>query len=115
MLPAELPLGPLSEVGRAFGGEFAAKVEALEPGRWEGPLESPYGLHVVLVRERVAATRPALAEVRPLVERELSAERRRQQLQSLYERLLQKYSVSIEMPKPAAKKQASSAPGGPGR
>jgi hypothetical protein len=115
MLPAELPLGPLSEVGRAFGSEFAARVEALEPGRWEGPLESPYGLHLVLIGERIAATRPALADVRPLVERELSAERRRRQLQALYERLLQKYTVSIEMPKEAGKKQAASAPRGAGR
>ncbi len=102
MLPAELPLGPLAEVSRAFGAEFAASVDALEPNRWHGPLESPYGLHLVLVRERVAARRPSLAEVRPLVEREFLAERRAQQLQALYEGLLRKYTVSIEMPGAAA-------------
>jgi uncharacterized coiled-coil protein SlyX len=65
----------------------------------------------VLVRERVAAAPPALADVRPLVERELLAERRRTQLQALYERLLQRYTVTIEMPKEeAGKKPASSAP-----
>jgi parvulin-like peptidyl-prolyl isomerase len=98
MLPAELPLGPLAEVSRAFGAEFAAKVDALDVGRWHGPLESPYGLHLVLVRERVPARRPALAEVKPLVERELIAERRARELQALYERLLRKYTVSVEMP-----------------
>jgi len=111
MLPRELPLGPLSEVTRAFGTEFAARIDAIEPGRWTGPVESPYGLHLVLVSERVAAAPPALADVRPLVERELLAERRRTQLQALYERLLQKYTVTIEMPKDdAVKKRASSAP-----
>lgn len=98
MLPAELPLAPLSEVARSFGTDFAEQVDALPPGQWAGPVESPYGLHVVLVPERVAAERPALADVRPVVERELMAERRRAQLQALYERLLQKYRVSIEMP-----------------
>jgi hypothetical protein len=112
MLPRELPLGPLSEVSRAFGSEFAAKIDALAPGQWSGPIESPYGLHLVLVSERVAAARPALAEVRPLVERELLAERRRTQLQALYERLLQKYTVSIEMPKEPEKKQAEAKPAG---
>jgi hypothetical protein len=102
MLPRELPLGPLSEVTRAFGTEFAARIDAIEPGRWTGPVESPYGLHLVLVRERVAAAPPALADVRPLVERELLAERRRTQLQALYERLLAKYTVAIEMPKDEA-------------
>ena len=107
MLPAELPLGPLSEVARAFGSEFAAKVEALPAGQWSGPLESPYGLHVVVVTERVAAARPALADVRPLVEREFQAERRRNRLQGLYDRLLQKYTVEIEMPKETTKKPAA--------
>jgi parvulin-like peptidyl-prolyl isomerase len=112
MLPAEMPLGPLSEVSRAFGAEFAAKVDALPPGEWTGPLESPYGLHLVLVTERVAPERPSLADIRPVVEREYSAERRRNQLQALYERLLQKYTVSIEMPKETEKKAATAAPAG---
>ena len=34
----------------------------LEPGQWTGPVESPYGLHLVLVRERVAGAAPALAD-----------------------------------------------------
>ena len=52
----------------------------------------------------------SLAEVRPLVERELLAERRRTQLQALYERLLAKYTVTIEMPK-EEKKPAPATPG----
>jgi parvulin-like peptidyl-prolyl isomerase len=116
MLPRDLALGPLSDVGRAFGSEFAARVDALAPGRWSGPIESPYGLHLVLVTERMAPTRPALADVRPLAEREYLAERRKAQLQALYERLVQKYTVSIEMPKEDATKQAAGAkPTGAGR
>jgi parvulin-like peptidyl-prolyl isomerase len=116
MLPRELPQGPLSEVARAFGTDFAAKVDAIAPGQWAGPVESPYGLHLVLTSDRVAATRPVLADVRPVVEREYLAERRRAQLQALYERLLQKYTVSIEMPREDARKQAAAGkPGDPGR
>ena len=112
LLPAELPSGPLSEVSRAFGSEFAAKVDSLVPGQWAGPIESPYGLHLVLVSERVAASDPPLADVRPIVEREFLAERRRAQLQALYERLLQGYTVSIEMPKAPEKPAVASTPGG---
>ena len=115
MLPAELPLGPLSEVARAFGTEFAAKVDAIAPGQWAGPLESPYGLHLVLVSERVEPVRPALADVRPLVEREFTAERRTAQLQALYERLLEKYRVSIEMPAEATPAAPANRTGGGGR
>jgi hypothetical protein len=116
MLPREFPIGPLSEVSRVFGSEFAAKVEATEPGQWSGPIESPYGLHLVLVLERTAATPPALAEVRRRVERELLAERRRARLEALYERLLRKYTVAVEMPEELEKKEAAApAPGGTGR
>jgi len=111
LLPRELPLGPVSEVTRAFGAEFATRVDAIPPGQWIGPVESPYGLHLVLVTGRVAPAPPAPADVRPLVERELMAERRRVQLQALYERLLARYTVTVEMPKDGvARKQASAAP-----
>ena len=109
MLPRELRLGPLSEVARAFGTEFAASTDAIEPGQWTGPVESSYGLHLVLVSERVAPASPALADIRPLVQRELMSERRRMQLQTLYERLLEKYTVTIEMPKEADVKQQAAA------
>jgi parvulin-like peptidyl-prolyl isomerase len=112
ILPSELPKGPLSEVTRVFGSDFAAWVEAVAPGEWAGPLESPYGLHLVLVSEREAAARPPLAAVRPLVERELLAERRTSQLQALYDRLLEKYTVSIELPKEGEGPPAAAAPGG---
>ena len=109
MLPTEMPLGPLSEVARSFGGEFAQRIDALEPGAWTGPIASPYGLHLVLVAERLVPAPPALADVRPLVEREFLSERRKAQLQALYERLLKKYTVSIEMPQPEGGKQAAAA------
>lgn len=96
MLETELPLGRQADIARLFGQEFADRVVAIEPGRWQGPIESGYGLHLVLVRERVEGRMPLLDEVRPLVERELLSQRRREQLAAMYDELLQKYSVTIE-------------------
>ena len=53
MLPTEQPLAPIREVARSFGDEFAQELMKIEPGQWKGPVESPYGLHVVLIRERL--------------------------------------------------------------
>ena len=110
MLPPELPLAPLREVARAFGQDFAERTVKLEPGQWSGPIESSYGLHLVFVRERVAGGTPELAAVRPLVEREVQAERRKTQLQALYDRFLANYAVTVE--KAGAASVKAGAPGG---
>jgi parvulin-like peptidyl-prolyl isomerase len=39
-------------VANQFGAKFAAKVFALEPGSWQGPIESSQGVHLVRVTER---------------------------------------------------------------
>lgn len=103
LLPGELPLGPLSEVARTFGSDFAERIEAIEPGRWTGPVESSYGLHLILVTERRAPSKATLAEVRPLVEREFEAERRRARLEAHYRTLLENYTVVIDLPEEPAR------------
>ena len=65
-------------------------------GRGPVPIQSGFGLHLVLVRERVAGSLPDLARVRPAVEREFASDRRTRQLAAMYERLLAKYKVVIE-------------------
>jgi hypothetical protein len=96
MLPQEVDLSSRGEVARTFGEDFARRIETLALGTWSGPVESGYGLHLVLVRERVEGSLPSLAQVRQTVERELLSDRRTRQLAAMYERLLAKYKVVIE-------------------
>jgi hypothetical protein len=98
MLPQDLERISTGEIGRTFGEEFAQGVMAAPVGRWSGPVRSGFGLHLVLVRERTAARQPALDEVRPAVERDVLADRRRRQLAATYEALVAKYTVVIERP-----------------
>ncbi len=105
MLPNEQKLEPIYETTRTFGNDFTDQVMRLETGKWVGPVESSFGLHLVYVDQKVGASQPQLSEVRPLVEREYMSERRKRDLESFYDKLLRKYSVKIEP------REASAAPG----
>lgn len=59
-----------------FGAGFAAALASAPVGAWAGPIASSYGLHVVRVTERIAATTPAPDAVRGRVVHEILRERR---------------------------------------
>ncbi len=96
MLPHEVEHSTRSGVAGQFGEEFADAVLQVEPGRWAGPLQSGYGMHLVWVDAKEAGRLPKLDEVRPLVERELLAARRREQIDAMYAQMLARYKVVVE-------------------
>lgn len=96
---------PSSEVAREFGEKFAAKLGELEPGQWQGPIESGYGMHLVLVTERSDGRVPALEEVRDAVQREWANARRIEANENFYQAVLQRYTVTVEQPQLAQVRQ----------
>jgi hypothetical protein len=102
LLPPAFALSSRSEIARLFGNEFATQLQHLEPGRWAGPIESGYGLHLVYIRERVNGRVPALAEVREAVQREWFAARRKAMNEQFYQRLRARYTVIVEQPQAAS-------------
>ena len=68
------------------------------PGRWQGPIRSGYGVHLVLLTERTDARMPALEEVRDAVQREWANARRVEANKQFYQSLLSRYIVTIERP-----------------
>jgi PPIC-type PPIASE domain len=85
-----------SEVDKQFGKGFAAKLGGIPPGQWQGPVESGYGVHLVLVSERTEGGLPALADVRDAVRREWDSARRKEANEKFYQDLLKGYTVTIE-------------------
>lgn len=96
MLPAEVDRAPRGEVERLFGTLFANALSGLPLGQWSGPVESSFGLHVVLVRQREAEREPVLEEVRGEVQRDFLAERKAGQIDAMYRELRERYRVVIE-------------------
>ena len=101
----DLPLSPVSDIGRLFGEQFGRQIVDLEPGRWQGPVKSGYGLHLVYVTEKEPARLPELAEVRNQVEREWIFARKKEMQEAMYKKLMEKYTIIIEQ---------TSEPGGKG-
>lgn len=101
-LSAPFPLGHRllayteNQLTSRFGRAFADRVLALEPGRWEGPLASPYGLHLVRVDEHSPARLAPLEAVRDSIRLALSKERAAQNLAEGLARLRALYEVRID-------------------
>jgi PPIC-type PPIASE domain len=89
------------DIERLFGGTFAAQVAELPVGRWSGPVESGYGLHLVLVRDRTDARLPDLTEIRDAVANEWRAVRKEEANRAFYEALRARYEVTVERPQSA--------------
>jgi hypothetical protein len=87
---------PLSEIARQFGEKFATALSQLAPGEWSGPIESGYGVHLVLVRERTAERLPELVDVREQVVREWADAWRVEEDKRFYQDLLKRYTVIVQ-------------------
>ena len=105
MLPYSFNLLPAREADRQFGTGFAAQLAELETGEWTGPVKSGFGLHFVFIAEKIEGRVPDLEEVRGAVERDLVAQRRREANDKIYQRLRERYTVTIERPDPVAEKE----------
>lgn len=86
------------DVERLFGRPFAERLAELPLGRWSGPIESAYGLHLVSVHEMTPSRLPALDEVRDAVTLEWQAARVEEANRAFYEGLRANYEVTVESP-----------------
>jgi hypothetical protein len=102
LLDHEFGAVPVSEVAKQFGEKFAAKLRGLTLGQWHGPVDSGYGVHLVLVSERTEGRLPVLVEVREAVCREWGNARRLEANEKFFQELQKRYTVTIEGLDPAA-------------
>jgi hypothetical protein len=95
------------DVGGLFGQRFAMAVAGIEPGEWRGPIESAYGVHLVLLQALERSRLPELGEIRAEVEREWANDHRLEMVDDFHAVLLDRYEVVIEWPEGRATKQES--------
>ena len=103
----------LSELAGRFGSVFADRLMGLPVGTWEGPIESGFGLHLVLIENRKPGRIPSLEAVRQAVEREWRSAARSEAKEAFFESLRSQYSIVVE-PLGATEGEDDAAPGGSG-
>lgn len=79
-----------------FGPEFTARLNALPLNAWAGPVASSYGLHLVRIEFRAEPKPVTLAEVRATVRRDFQEEQRRTANREIFERLKQRYQITVD-------------------
>lgn len=98
MLAVDFELISQTDIERRFGEEFARQVVTLPQGVWSGPVASGFGIHLVLVSEKVEGRLPELAQVKETVKRDWLVERRKELKEVTFSELLKGYEIVIEKP-----------------
>jgi peptidyl-prolyl cis-trans isomerase C len=96
MLQSYYPDQTEQDVQSTFGAEFATAVLALEPGKWQGPVRSGYGLHLVRVSRREESRLPDWKEVRSRIVTDMEYEARNAAQEQLFQEIAQGYQVVFD-------------------
>jgi hypothetical protein len=96
LLPDRIDDMSETQISALLGGTFTQQLLQLEPGDWAGPIESPYGVHLVRIDRTVESIVPPLAAIRRDVRREWLVDRRKTSRDVMIEELRSKYRITIE-------------------
>lgn len=96
LIPSEFEDETKREIERLLGKIFTQKLFELELGKWQGPVQSAYGWHLVKVSQRIDGIVPDLNTIWDIVEREWLVERKKKIKEEQYKFLKAQYEVTIE-------------------
>lgn len=87
-----------AQISRHFGSDFAARLFELQADntRWQGPVESAYGHHLVLVSNRKEAYMPALEAVYQAVKQDAERAKFAEARQAQIDQLVAQYEIVEE-------------------
>lgn len=84
-------------VASHFGGNMAKKLFALKAvdGLWQGPYQSPYGFHLVMVTSQVAGRTPKLEDVHQRVLEDANQAAIRAQTDKTVQEIIKRYEIQV--------------------
>jgi peptidyl-prolyl cis-trans isomerase C len=83
------------QVANVFGAKFARSLFHLEPGSWQGPIESGFGWHLVWVDSKTPTRVPAFEEVESAVRSEWVADQRAEFKRQAFDAMKARYEIVL--------------------
>jgi hypothetical protein len=96
LLECVLKLAPLDDLANRFGKQFAEALATVPTGSWQGPVESVYGLHAVLIGAREPGRARPFEEARADVLREYQERRRTDTNAAAYAAIRGRWKVTVD-------------------
>ena len=96
MLASEYSDVSSAEVSRLLGQTFANNLDVLTLNKWQGPVVSGYGLHVVRIDIKIPSHVAKLNEVLSEVKRDYRIDKQQRALESFYQELQTQYRITVE-------------------
>ncbi len=95
-LPSEMTAAAYREVAARFGSGFASAINALgEEDRWQGPVQSGLGWHLVRMDEKTVGAAPPLEGIRERVVSEWRLAKAEERREDAYRTLEDAYTIEI--------------------
>ena len=96
MLQYDYPPQSREQIRDLFGVQFASQMFELPSGKWEGLVESSYGVHLVYIQQRILSRTPDLKEIHSQVVRDLNEQRIRTAANEYYHGLRSRFDIEID-------------------
>lgn len=96
MLQARYQKQSSDDIARDFGRDFTDTLETLEPGVWQGPVSSGYGMHLVFIEDRESSGTYPFNEVRDRVRDDYLFDLRQKQNEAVVDKLKSRYEIVVE-------------------
>jgi len=85
-----------SQIARIFGRKFAKSLDAIPLHVWQGPIKSGYGLHLVMIENKIPKHFAKLEEVEVALRRNFRADAQKKAINTFYDELKEQYDIKVE-------------------
>ena len=83
------------ELKRSFGDQFSDSIKDLDIKKWDGPISSEYGEHLIFLNSYTDSFLPELSQVRSIVVSDILAREQSQSTAKYLEKLREEYEIEI--------------------